>query len=137
MGVVENGGLLGIPLSTFEIGYSSKHNGLAMYISRIVRSLWNRNLVIQKDKKLELNFTISELVNVQHHLESLDQFLKQYKSFTAPPSPDARPTGVDPEAWRTEQESLMCLHLLLRHTIETLSFLTLLIDYRFSVLVSR
>ena len=112
-GGTENGGLLGIPLTTFEIRYSAKHNGLALYILRIVKGIWNKKLVKTgygfykmidlnraiKDR-VEANFTISELVTVQSHLQSLDQFLKQYKSFTALPTPDNRPAGVDADAWR-------------------------------------
>lgn len=37
---------------------------------------------------------------MQSHLQSLNQFLNQYQGFTAAPTPDNRPTGVDPEAWK-------------------------------------
>jgi nuclear pore complex protein Nup155 len=39
---------MGVPLTTKELAYSPKHNGLAIYITRIVRPLWKRELVVQK-----------------------------------------------------------------------------------------
>ncbi|KAJ1341759.1 hypothetical protein BSLG_003654 [Batrachochytrium salamandrivorans] len=75
------GGPLGVPVSTFEVRNSAKHNGLALYL-------------------------------------------------TPPPTPDTRPAGVDPEAWKNEQESLANMHELIRQSIETISFVSLLIDYK-------
>lgn len=45
IGAHENGGLLGIPLTTFEIRHSAKHNGLALYIARLVRPIWSERIV--------------------------------------------------------------------------------------------
>jgi hypothetical protein len=39
--------------------------------------------------------------------------------------------------FKTEQESLNYLHQLVKHTIEAISFLALLIDYRFPSLLSK
>lgn len=34
--------MLGIPVTGFEIRFSPKHNGLALFISRIVRHVWGK-----------------------------------------------------------------------------------------------
>ena len=134
-GAFENGGLLGIPLSTFEIRYSSKHNGLVLYISRLIRPIWQEKIV-KDQEKLESRFSVSLLISIQNQLSSLDSFLGQYKSFTSLPTPENKPMGVDADAWRTEQESLAYLANLVKTLIETLSLLTLLIDYRLPALCS-
>ena len=43
-GISENAGLLGIPVTGFEISFSAKHNGLALFISRIVRHVWGKRI---------------------------------------------------------------------------------------------
>ena len=40
-------GLLGTPVSAPDIQFSGKHNGLALYISRLVRPIW-KVLVVKK-----------------------------------------------------------------------------------------
>jgi nuclear pore complex protein Nup155 len=41
-------GAMGVPLSTKELAFSPKHNGLALYITRILRPIWKKEIVIQK-----------------------------------------------------------------------------------------
>lgn len=43
-------GLLGTPVSAPDIQFSGKHNGLALYISRLVRPIW-KVLVVKKYRK--------------------------------------------------------------------------------------
>ncbi|KAJ1332254.1 hypothetical protein BSLG_008913 [Batrachochytrium salamandrivorans] len=129
------GGPLGVPVSTFEVRNSAKHNGLALYLTRALRPIWKTELIkktISSDgsEKWDATQSIQDLISVQMNLKSLDSFLNQYPRFTAPPTPDTRPAGVDPEAWKNEQESLANMHELIRQSIETISFVSLLIDYK-------
>ena len=128
-------GPLGIPVSTFEIKHSSKHNGLALYLARILRHIWNVELIKKTNtgssaEKWDATQSIETLISVQMNLQSLDRFLKQYPQFTQRPTPDLRPNGIDPELWKVEQESLANMHELIGQTIETISFVSLLIDYK-------
>jgi nuclear pore complex protein Nup155 len=67
-------GPLGIPLSTKELLYSSKHNGLVIYVTRILRPVWKQKLV---NDNREATFNVEMLVGVQLKLQALVRFLKQ------------------------------------------------------------
>ena len=133
-----SGGPLGVPLSSVELLYSAKHNGLYIYTSRLLKNLWKKELVTIKkgpnDSYLGFDtpLTIDLLISVQGNLQALNRFLMQYPKFTAAPTPDARPSQGDHEAWKLEQQSFANIHELIRLTIEAIAFLSLLIDFRIS-----
>jgi hypothetical protein len=66
----------------------------------------DNNAAFSLKNKLAANIAVTSLVTVQSQLQALDQFLDQYKGFTASPTPDNRPTGVDADAWRVRIISL-------------------------------
>lgn len=73
---------LGVPMSANELFYSSKHNGLVLYVARLLKSVWKQEIAIctkNPDGVLafDSNLTIGVLVSVQLNLQSLDRFLKQ------------------------------------------------------------
>jgi nuclear pore complex protein Nup155 len=63
--------------------------------------------------------------------------LNRYPKLIARPTPDARPSAVDQEAWKVEQESLANIFDLIQRCIEGISFLSILIDFRVSNVVKR
>ena len=75
------GGPLGIPMSSAEIINSSKHNGLVLYVARLLKGVWKEELV--KSKRIndtvvfEANFSIKPLISIQLNLQALDKFLSQ------------------------------------------------------------
>ncbi|KAJ8324908.1 hypothetical protein O5D80_006438 [Batrachochytrium dendrobatidis] len=138
---LSGGGPLGVPVSTFEVHYSAKHDGLALYLLRALRPIWTVELIQKKkaadgSEKWEATQSIQDLILVQMNLASLDKFLNKYPRFTALPTPDTRPSGVDPEAWKKEQESLANMHELIRQSLETISFVSLLIDYKLPSMIA-
>jgi len=38
---------VGRPLTTTEVAYSGKHNGLALYFARMVKPIWKERIVIR------------------------------------------------------------------------------------------
>jgi nuclear pore complex protein Nup155 len=103
-----------------------------------MKNLWKKELVAVKkgpnDSFLVFDtlLTIDLLISVQGNLQALNRFLMQYPKFTAPPTPDARPSHGDHEAWKLEQQSFANIHELIRLSIEAIAFLSLLIDFRIS-----
>jgi nuclear pore complex protein Nup155 len=98
------GNTIGIPLIKNDLLYSAKHNGLVVYLARILEPLWKKP-IFKKE--------IGDLVTVQTNLQSLDRFLKQYPKFTAQPTPDTRPANIDPELWKVcgsnrERTAIFC-----------------------------
>ncbi|KAJ3041769.1 hypothetical protein HDV00_008659 [Rhizophlyctis rosea] len=141
----------GIPLSSPEIKFSAKHDGFAAYLARLLRPVWQKNIVqadgksksrSDRDRSLAKNKSLEgrELMYVKNNLDALNGVLmNNLRGFTDPPTPemhDAR-GGPDAEAWRREQESLDRLHQLLKMCLEGISFVTLLLDYKLQELVKR
>ncbi|KAJ3262376.1 hypothetical protein HK103_002791 [Boothiomyces macroporosus] len=139
----------GVPFSPNDVAHSAKYNGLVLYISRLVRSLWKRELVSKRfisliyslspngQELLVPTFTSEQLASIQLNLGSLEAFLKLYPKLTAAPTPDTRPTQGDHEAWKIEQQSFAYIHEIIIRTLETISFLSILIDFKIPNLVQN
>ena len=126
-------------LRTFDNPFakSAKHDGLALYVARILRPIWKQSLVIERKTTLgailfENTIKIETLVSVQLKLQGLVNFLKKYPKLIARPTPDSIPQAVDQEQWKAEQESMANIHELVNYCVETISFFSLLIDFRIS-----
>lgn len=116
-------GVVGVLRTTTEIQYSPKHSGLALYLARLLRPIWKKQI-------FKSDISVDDFVLVQANLKSLDTLLNQFPNFTAPPSAETRPLNVDPEAWKTEQQSLADIHSLIRRSIESIHLITLLLDFK-------
>lgn len=117
------GGRSGILRTTTDVILSPKHNGLALYLSRLLRPIWKKQVF----KSVSLN---GDFFLVNQNLTSLDTLLTTFPNFTSPPSLDSRPLSADPEAWRKEQQSLADLHSLIKQSRELISLITLLLDFK-------
>ncbi|KAI8911837.1 Non-repetitive/WGA-negative nucleoporin C-terminal-domain-containing protein [Gorgonomyces haynaldii] len=132
----QNGGPLGVPLSTQDTKYSSKHNGMALYFARLLRPVWKKEILVKSEKNQSLS--VDDLIQVQKSLENLDKFLKSLgHQFTAAPTPGDRPNTVDPDAWRAEQQSIANMFELLQQTIESLAFISIILDYQLPQLAQK
>ncbi|KAJ8496905.1 hypothetical protein ONZ45_g12257 [Pleurotus djamor] len=86
-----------------------------------------------------LSVSEDELMPIQKNLISLRDFLEQnlHLFHITPGEANSRPAvGNDQEAWKAEQRSVAQLMELLSRTIEALSFVLLLNDYRLGELIS-
>jgi len=136
------GGTLGLSVSIPEFNYSGRHNGLALYLGRLLKPIWKEKIskrLNHKDGGKVLDSTINpdSLIYVKNNLESLDDFLNQNKYFTAIPTPEtdlarynqAARNRAEEDAQRAEQQSLYNIHCLLQQSIESIQFVLLLIDH--------
>jgi len=82
---------VGRPLTVPEPVFSGKHNGLVLYLTRLLRSIWKQNITkkINKanKKKQEISFTDQDLLTVQKNLSALNQFFIQNPQFSSLPHP--------------------------------------------------
>ena len=118
---------------------SPRHDGMALYISRLVRSIW-KSTIIKEDVKpgegLKLVPTIKteKLRDVQRDLTSLSEFLKNngtaIEGLTGPQSlkgASSRPTEIEMQG---EYRALNSLVQLLARMAEGISFVLVLFDER-------
>ncbi|KAG1862206.1 nucleoporin [Suillus subluteus] len=108
--------------------FSGRREGFAMYFARLVRPLQAPSGLQQS------NFEDNLLVTVQKNLFALKEFLDKnphlFHSAPGEHSVSRTSSGNEQEAWKAEQNSVSQLQALLSRTIEAISFILLLNDYR-------
>ncbi|KAH8752345.1 putative nucleoporin [Hyaloscypha sp. PMI_1271] len=120
---------------------SSRHEGLALYMARLVRSLWKTSVITQvvppKDggpMRIKSTVTLLKLTSVQDDLTKLATFLEKNKSFIeglAGPEGLQRVASQQEEiALQGEHQALHSLQKLNSSIIEGISFVQMLFDER-------
>ncbi|KAJ3349124.1 hypothetical protein HDU83_000745 [Entophlyctis luteolus] len=143
--VLDNGPL-GRPLTSNEYDLSGRHEGLALYLARLLAPLWKETLVkkvpgLSKGVGKGLGWKTSQNVlgSIADSLAILNKLLDDTPSLTAPPSPneiDYSSIGTsqsvgEKEAWQEEKASMRNLHALIKRVIEGINFIMLLMDFKF------
>lgn len=59
-----------------DVVFSGRHDGFALYLTRILKPLWARKIFILNVTKLECQFSSKLLIDVARKLESLISFLE-------------------------------------------------------------
>ncbi|KDQ20540.1 hypothetical protein BOTBODRAFT_26554 [Botryobasidium botryosum FD-172 SS1] len=114
-----------------KILHSGRYEALAIYFSRLVRPIWRANITTGPLANQVTNVPDHLLVSVQKDLTSLKYFLERNPQlFHSPSDYSHSRSSADQEAWKTEQDSIVQLQTLLTQTIEAISFILLLIDYK-------
>lgn len=139
------------PASDGKVTLSGRHDGLAIYLSQLLRPFWRekitkKQMIPGEGERQTPNVAASSLVGPQRELRSLQKFLDQNAQLFglgAVSGPASRTAGGvgrgegDQVAFKAEQDSLDALRSLLSRTLEAVSFVLLLIDYRMPSLVHR
>ena len=123
---------------------SPRHDGLALYISRVVRSIWKAPVVKETAKPLggplfAPSISIPRLQQVQQSLIDLKEFLDANKTFIdglAGPEALGRVTSKQDEVeLQGENRALTSLVQLVNNIIEGISFVLVLFDERIDEIV--
>ncbi|KAG8219746.1 nucleoporin [Butyriboletus roseoflavus] len=122
--------------------FSGRREGFAMYFARLIRPLWKDKITKPGAFGLqELNVDDNLLVTVQKNLYALKEFLDKnphlFHSTPGDPATSRNTMGHEQEAWKAEQSSVTQLQALLTRTIEAISFVLLLSDYRLGELIAQ
>ncbi|KAF9229208.1 nucleoporin [Gyrodon lividus] len=122
--------------------FSGRREGFAIYFARLVRPLWKDKITKPGSLGLqELNVEESLLVTIQKNSYALKEFLDKnphlFHSTPGDPTASRSTVGHEQEAWKAEQSSVAQLQALLTRTIEAISFVLLLSDYRLGELIAQ
>jgi nuclear pore complex protein Nup155 len=118
---------------------SPRHDGLALYISRLVRSIWKALIVLETASPTmgvtyNSSVPVSKLTSIQQDLTKLQDFLSSNRSFIdglAGPDALQRVSNKQEEvALQAEHRALHSLVLLISDIIEGISFVLTLFDER-------
>ncbi|KAF9076202.1 nucleoporin [Rhodocollybia butyracea] len=118
--------------------FSGRREGLALYLSRLVRPIWKSKL--SSPSSLQPAVQEERLITIQKNLYALKELLdKNPHLFHSSPgdSSASRAPTMEQEAWKAEQASVAQLLSLLTRTIEALSFVLLLNDYHFGDIMTK
>ncbi|KAK9723027.1 hypothetical protein K7432_002235 [Basidiobolus ranarum] len=126
---------LGRHIPTSEPIYSGRHDGLALYIARLVKPIWKKSFISMTDQEFHTAAPMSLLVSIQQNLINVKEFLTANPQFYSETTPSQQVHSSlqagfrEVDAWRMEQQSIQSMQQLLTLCIEAISFISLLLDY--------
>lgn len=136
----------GTALSTDSVKLSSRHDALALYLSRLIRVLWKATVVtpgVAPSGGIAINSTIplAKLNAVQENLERLRRFLEGNRGLIqglSGPSDLQRVSSRQEEvALQAEHQALHALQKLMESISEGISFVLMLFDERVADIFTR
>ncbi|KAL2022892.1 hypothetical protein VTK56DRAFT_4423 [Thermocarpiscus australiensis] len=124
-----------------SVRLSSRHDALALYLTRLIRTLWKSKVITTSKKDLTISSTIetAKLVMIQENIERLRNFLEANKSTIqglAGPS-DRIFSRQEEIANQKEHQALHSLRKLMESVSEGISFVLMLFDERVSEIYAR
>ncbi|KAJ3029742.1 UNVERIFIED_CONTAM: hypothetical protein HDU68_011259 [Siphonaria sp. JEL0065] len=136
--VVIGSGPLGSPLTANNYVFSGRHEGLALYLARLLAALWKEPIVQRlSTPQGGLGWKPSHVLlgSISESLTSLDALLESSPKLTTITNPSEvnyiNAQLGEKEAWQEETNSMRNLHALIKKTIEGISFVLLLMDFKF------
>ncbi|KAI1946329.1 hypothetical protein LOZ12_002658 [Ophidiomyces ophidiicola] len=124
---------------------SPRHAGIALYTSRLLRSIW-KTVIVKQDRTPAGGVAIipsvntSKLHSIQRDLSALQDFFRTNKTFieglSGPEALSRAATKQDEIALQAEHRALHSLVQLITHTIEGISFILVLFDERMEEIVA-
>ncbi|ORY42767.1 nucleoporin-domain-containing protein [Rhizoclosmatium globosum] len=136
--IVLDNGPLGRPLTTNEYVLSGRHEGLVLFLARLLAPLWKQPIVKKAAAGLAWKPSPALLGSIFESLVTIDTLLNDTPSLTSAPNPNdidytniggAQSVG-EKEAWQEEKLSMRNLHSLIKMTIEGISFVLMLMDFK-------
>ena len=124
---------------------SPRHGGLALYITRLVRSIWKKTIVQESTSPvsgLVVNPTVSmaKLQTISQDLLSLKEFLESNKSFidglAGPDALGRASTKQDEISLQAEHRALHSLVVLVENVIEGIAFVQVLFEEQITAILS-
>ncbi|OZJ03036.1 hypothetical protein BZG36_03265 [Bifiguratus adelaidae] len=129
---------IGKPVTTTETQFSSKHDGVALFLARTLRPIWKQSL---KDLCSPQNPAVrQDLYHVQRCLIDLKSFVEKFPLLMGvATASQARSPGsmeLQNDAVQIELESLRSLYTLIEESIEAISFILTIANYDLAAIVA-
>ncbi|KAL1959764.1 hypothetical protein VTO42DRAFT_1350 [Malbranchea cinnamomea] len=141
----ENAVTDGSVLAVDAVQPSPRHAGVALYLSRLLRSIW-RTVIAKQDRTPTGGVTISpsvstsKLQTIQRDLSALQEFFRANRTFieglSGPEALSRAATQQDEIALQAEHRALHSLVQLVSDTIEGISFVLVLFDEKVEEIVA-
>jgi nuclear pore complex protein Nup155 len=124
---------------------SPRHAGIALYTSRLLRSIWKTEIAKQNRTPtggvtISPSVSISKLQSIQRDLSALQEFFRSNKSFieglSGPEALSRAATKQEEIALQAEHRALHSVVQLVADTIEGISFVLVLFDERVEEIIA-
>lgn len=115
-----------------EVQFSARHNGLFLYLSRLLRPVWNFALLAPTNN-LQSSLKLPQLSAVMAQLHDLRSWLEKNSSLCAGQDPRTGDTG----AVYREKQSLMLLRQLIVDCLQMLGLWSVVVEHTVELVVSR
>ncbi|KAJ3194003.1 hypothetical protein HK101_003676 [Irineochytrium annulatum] len=118
---------LGRPLSHQGIKLSGRHDGLAIYLARLLAPIWKKPITKKGSNPPSPNFSFELLGQIRDSLTACDEFVTHGGGVDM----RQRDGFLESDAWQEEHMSIRSLHEIVKQSIEGISFVLLLMDLGF------
>ncbi|CCA71270.1 related to NUP170-nuclear pore protein [Serendipita indica DSM 11827] len=122
-----------------QVIYSGRREGLALYMARLLRPIWNEKVTNANATGRQESLVSDQLLfSIQRNLNFLQEFIQANQhsfNYSANELGLNRPS-TEQEAWKGEATSMAQLQNLLSQTIEAINFVLFLIDYKISDVIA-
>lgn len=124
-----------------DVRPSPRHEGVALYLARLLRSIWKAPIIIEKNSPTDgvqflSKIPLAKVQSTQRDLVRLQEFLNTNKTFieglAGPEALNSVSTKQDEVALQGEHRALSSLAQLINDVIEGISFVLVLFDERVS-----
>ena len=136
----------GTALTTESVKLSSRHDALALYLSRLTRKLWKQTIIKIGVSPIgaptvESTVALSKLHSVQENIERLRRFLAANRGLiqglSGPSDLERASTRQEEVALQAEHQALHALQKLMESMSEGISFVLMLFDERVTDIYMR
>ncbi|KAI9710083.1 MAG: hypothetical protein M1820_002885 [Bogoriella megaspora] len=126
-------------VSIEDVELSSRYSGLALYVSRLTRSIWKKKILVTANLpngglRVEPELPISKLEQIQRDLNTLQEFLQKNKSFieglSGPEALRNVASRAAEVALQAEHQAMSAMIKLISNTIEGIAFILVLFSER-------
>ena len=118
-----------------EIQFSPRHNGLYLYLSRLLRPIWNFPLLSSSSPDLKSSLSLPQLSSVMSQLHDLRVWLEKNSSLCSGGQEQVR-TGDTGAVFR-EKQSLMLLRQLILDSLQMLGLWSVVVEHTLELVISR
>ena len=116
-----------------EVQFSPRHNGLYLFLSRLLRPVWNFSLLASNSNDLKSTLKLAQVSSVMSQLHNLRVWMEKNSSLCT----GQDPRGGDNGALFREKQSLVMLRQLVVDCLQILGLWSLVVEHSVEVVVSK
>jgi len=115
-----------------EIQFSARHNGLYLYLSRLLRPVWGASLLTGSNEKPQSAISLPQLSALMAQMHDLRTWMEKNSSLSS-----GQDRGSDNSALLREKQSLLVLRQLVVDTVQMLGLWSVVVEHTVELVVGK